>query len=424
MLAMSEANRNVTERWLDFRQWPIRRSSALFFLIISYCVWLAVSLRWIMEFVEQGHPLTWLLSGMLILYGLLLGLEPAITRGSPVRGQVYLAFQGSLVFIASLLYTELDFFALLYVPLCGQAAFLLSRRSAYLWLGIFALANCVGQLVQFGWPEALSFIFLYTAGLVFVAAFASLTIQAEASSQQSEALLAQVQAAHQQLQRYTDQAEELAAARERNRLARDLHDSVAQTLYGLTLQSEVASRKLAAGQTEAVAEYLVAFRAGARQSLHEIRLLIFELRPSDLAKAGLTAALRTRLEAVEGRSGLALRLDLNEVGRLPARLEEGLYRIGQEALNNVLKHAQAGEIAVSLSRDQEQVVLEVRDDGCGFALADSEAESGLGLKGMRERAEQIGGTLLIESAPGSGTVIRATAPASTPGETRSEVIHD
>ena len=102
-----------------------QQTGARLFLIISYCLWAAVSLRWISEFREQGHPLTWLISAVLLLYGLLLGLEPLITRGSTLRAHLYLAVQAAVVFAASLLYFELDFFALLYLPLCGQAMFLL-----------------------------------------------------------------------------------------------------------------------------------------------------------------------------------------------------------------------------------------------------------------------------------------------------------
>jgi signal transduction histidine kinase len=126
----------------------------------------------------------------------------------------------------------------------------------------------------------------------------------------SEQLLAELQEAHQQLQTYAGQAEELAIANERTRLARDLHDSVAQTLYGLTLQAEAASRKMAAGQDEAVQAHLQAIREDARQTLQETRLLIFELRPPILEEAGLAAAIKARIDTVEARGGTAVHLDL------------------------------------------------------------------------------------------------------------------
>ncbi len=168
------------------------------------------------------------------------------------------------------------------------------------------MVTFIGQTIQFGWPAGLPFILLYAGGLVFVAAFSTLTLSAEDARQQSERLLLELQAAHQQLQEYAGQAEELAVAQERNRLARDLHDSVAQTLYGLTLQSEAASRKLTAGDLTAVEDYLLAMRQSAQQTLQETRLLIYELRPPILGKEGL-ATVYTHVSNILAKLHLASR---------------------------------------------------------------------------------------------------------------------
>ncbi|MEJ2711412.1 MAG: histidine kinase [Anaerolineales bacterium] len=217
------------------------RPRTFFFLVVSYFVWASVTLRWITEFIEQDHPLTLLVSALLLLYGLLLGLEPLITSGSATRVHLYLALQTTLVLAAILFHFELDFFALLLLPLCGQAIFLLPRTAAAIWVALLGAANIAGQLQQFGWPQGLPFMLLYSAGFVFVAAFSILILQAEQAHKRSEKLLAELREAHQKLQAFSVQAEELAIANERNRLARDLHDSVAQTLYGLTLQAEAAN---------------------------------------------------------------------------------------------------------------------------------------------------------------------------------------
>jgi len=352
--------------WLSMKELWSRRTGAGLFLLISYCLWAAVSLRWIMEFVEQGHPLTWVISGILLLYGLLMGLEPLLTGNSSRRAHLYLTVQTGLVFLASLLYVELDFFALLFVPLCGQAILLLPRREGLVWLGILILATAIGQTIQFGMPEAISFILLYGAALVFVAAFVIMVQQAEEARQRSEQLLAELQRAHEQLQAYADQAEELAIANERTRLARDLHDSVSQTLYGLALQAEAASRKLATRQTDEVESHLKRIREDAQQSLQETRLLIFELRPPILENSGMAAALKARLDAVEARTGLTMHLNLQEVDSLDPKGDMGLYRIAQEALNNVAKHAEASELAVSLVQNRDCITLKIADNGRGF----------------------------------------------------------
>ena len=379
------------------------------FIVVSFAIWIAVSLRWILEFIEQSHPYLWLLSIILVTYGLLLGLQPLITNGSPLKAHIYLGVQTALIIGAMLLYYELDFFALLFLPLGGQAMFLFQRKTALSWIAIFGIAIVIGQTIQFGWPGGLSFTFLYLAGLFFVASFSTLMMRADEARIQSDRLLDELQGAHRQLQEYAGQAEELATAKERNRLARELHDSVAQTLYGLTLQAEAASRKLGAGQTNEVANYLAEIRDSAQQTLKETRLLIFELRPPVLEQEGLVAALGARLESVESRSGLKAQINLQEVGRLPGRIESGLYGISNEVLNNILKHAHASEIKISLEKKAGKIVLEISDNGVGFDLDTAEGHGGLGLKGMQERAEQINADLRISNG-GNGTQVSVEVP--------------
>jgi len=386
--------------------WP-RRPGALLFLLISYGLWAAVTLRWITEFIEQQHPLTWVISILLLLYGLLLGLEPVLTRGKPVRVHIYLAVQTLLIFAASLLFFELDFFAILYMPLSGQATLLLPQRQARAWLVLLIAFTIVGQVIQFGWPEALSFIILYTAALIFVAAFVTITMQAERSRRRSEELLADLQDAHEQLQQYAGQAEELATMKERNRLARELHDSVAQTLYGLSIQAEVASRRLDAGKIEEAQSNLAAIREGTQQSLAETRLLIFELQPPILQQEGLAAALRYRLDAVEGRSGLHISSDLAS-DRLSPTVEGALYAIALEALNNVIKHAQASEVHIALLCTDGRAQLVITDNGTGFEPG--KQAGGLGLRSMQERAELLNGRFSITSTPGEGTKVAVEVP--------------
>jgi len=206
--------------------------------------------------------------------------------------------------------------------------------------------------------------------------------------------------------RLYEQAQQLAIIKERNRLARDLHDSVTQALYGITLYSEAATRQLHSGQDDTAAEHLLDIRTTAQESLREMRLLVFELRLPMLKNEGLAAAIQARLEAVEGRVGLKTELQAQGNGRLPSDVEEGLYRIAQEALNNALKHAQAGSVDVCLDFDGHRTVLEITDDGKGFDLATAEDGGGFGLRTMAERAARMGGTLAVESQPGKGTRVR------------------
>lgn len=199
------------------------------------------------------------------------------------------------------------------------------------------------------------------------------------------------------------QAEQLAVVRERERLARELHDSVTQSLYSLTLMAEASHRLVGAGDLERVEEYLGRLGEIAQQALKEMRLLVYQLRPLVLKREGLMGALQQRLDAVEKRAGVDARLLVEGMVELPAAVEEELYRIAQEALNNALKHAAAGSVAVRIRADEEQVTLEVEDDGRGFDPEAVDAEGGLGLISMQERADKLSGSLDVASTPGKGT---------------------
>jgi len=366
-------------------------------------MWASVALRWTLEFAEQQHPLRWLLNAILIAYAILLLVNPFIIRDTELGAHIYLALQTALIIGGMLLYFELDFFAILFMPIGGQAMFILPRRKSMIWIAIFTVAIIIGQLTQFEFPNGLPFTFLYLAGLFFVASFSTTMLRTNEARIQSDQLLDELQQAHDQLKEYSGQAEELATAKERNRLARELHDSVAQTLYGLTLQAEAAARELKTGQTDRATEQLREIRDSAQQSLQETRLLIFELRPPILEQEGLASALRARLESVESRSGLKAQIQLQEVDQLPAKIEAGLYGVSNEALNNVLKHAHATVIKVSLKKKSNKINLEIQDDGVGFDV--DAALGGMGLSGMKERAEQFGGVLQIESGA-NGTTVR------------------
>jgi signal transduction histidine kinase len=203
-----------------------------------------------------------------------------------------------------------------------------------------------------------------------------------------------------------EQAQQLAVVKERNRLARDLHDSVTQALYGVMLYAEAAARQLSSGEVGMTSEHLREIRGTAQEALREMRLLIFELHPPMLKRDGLVAALQARLEAVEGRVGLKTEFRGGENGRLSLKVEEGLYRIAQEALNNALKHAHASSVTVCLHQDKQAVTLEITDDGTGFDPIAARERGGFGLRGMEERASRLGGKLTVQSSLGKGTRVK------------------
>jgi PAS domain S-box-containing protein len=216
--------------------------------------------------------------------------------------------------------------------------------------------------------------------------------------------------------RLYDSVEQSAAISERQRLSRELHDSVTQSLYSVTMYAEAAARQLAAGDTATAAQHLHELRDTAQEALREMRLLIFELRPFALEKIGLVAALQSRLDAVETRGGTHTEMQIDGIqvpDQLPRVVEEELYHIAQEALNNVLKHSRAEHIHVHVTFSDAETLLEICDDGVGFAPGSIGTTGGLGLASLRERAQKIGARLDIESVPGSGTKVNVTVPTAS-----------
>ena len=209
-----------------------------------------------------------------------------------------------------------------------------------------------------------------------------------------------------------DQAQQAAVMEERRRLARELHDSVTQSLHGSTLMAEAAQRIAASGDLERTRGYLTRLGEISQQALKEMRLLVYELRPLALAEISLTEALQQRMDAVERRAGVEVQLVADDAIDLPDPIEEALYRIAQEALNNALRHASPTSVIVSITvigePPKQQVILEVSDDGAGFDTSAFGDQGGIGLESMKERAENLGGNLVVHSSPGEGTQVKTT----------------
>ncbi len=206
----------------------------------------------------------------------------------------------------------------------------------------------------------------------------------------------------------------LAAQEERLRLSRELHDSVNQSLYGVSLSVTAAGRLLAAGRTEDARAELESCGDGARSALREMRRLIHDLRPAPVRAGGLVAALRERLAVVEQRAGMSVRLELQPPPPLSVGLEEALYRSAIEALNNSLRHAKAKRLTVTLAAGSDgAITLTIADDGCGFAPDAVAQLPGLGLRGIRERLAPYAGELSVDSEAGVGTTLRLSVPLPT-----------
>ena len=209
---------------------------------------------------------------------------------------------------------------------------------------------------------------------------------------------------------------EAAAQEERNRLARDLHDSIKQQLFSINVGTATAQERWERDPEGAKAA-LVDVRRSAKEAMVEMQALLHQLRPEALTYTGLVEALREQCEALGYRTGAEVTLELGEPlpdDHLPPGTQETLFRIAQEALANVARHARAREVRVWLGRDGGSVRIWVRDDGQGFD-PDSEA-SGMGLRNIRERTKSFRGNATVASEPGAGTTVDVWIPLTSPQE--------
>ena len=213
--------------------------------------------------------------------------------------------------------------------------------------------------------------------------------------------------------RLYEQAQRAATLEERQRLARELHDAVTQTLFSASLIAEVLPRVWDKNQ-EAGRRRLAELHELTRGALAEMRSLLMELRPASLAESPLPDLLRGLAEAFTGRSRVPAEVDVQGECHAPADVKVALYRIAQESLNNIVKHAAAGRVWITLHCDGRQVRLAVRDDGRGFEQGTASPES-LGLAIMGERAARAGATVRVQSAPGEGTLVEVVWPAAPAG---------
>jgi PAS domain S-box-containing protein len=205
------------------------------------------------------------------------------------------------------------------------------------------------------------------------------------------------------------QTRRLAVLEERQRLARELHDSVSQVLYSIGLAGHTALTLLEQDPGRAV-EPMGYVLSLAEAGLAEMRALIFELRPDSLEKDGLVVALTRQAAALGARHELEVETELGEEPDVALEAKEALYRIAREALNNVIKHAEASRVILRLQAGPHEAMLEVQDDGIGFD-PEGEFPGRMGLGSMRERVAELGGTLEVDSGAGQGTCIRVRVPA-------------
>jgi signal transduction histidine kinase len=296
-----------------------------------------------------------------------------------------------------------DYFTNLVLPISGQAAWNFPVNISKRWILFFCLFCASAMEIVYPGTDGLGFAITYIAGILLMVFLIAMTMRADQARSESQTLLAELTEANQKLQEYAVQVERLAAAEERNRLARELHDSVSQTIFSMTLTAQ-AARILADRDPGRIPQLLDHLQTLSQNALAEMRSLIEHLRPPPLQERGLIPALRSHIEERKSRDNLAVTLQVDLESKLTEAVEEGVFRITQEALNNVVKHAKTGTAAVTIEERGGTICLVVEDHGSGFDPSVARKMHGhIGLSSMEERVKAIGGRMKVESAPGKGT---------------------
>ncbi len=381
--------------------------------IAIYLLYAAIFIRGLTWYTST--PLGWLAIAVMVLYGLLLVADKFVferperlgARLISVYPYTYVGLQTGLVVILLLLPPRPDFTASLFIPLSIQAVLWFDRRWGFTWIAGFIVLIAV--TLPTGWESgvsALALILLYSVWCILFGGFASLVMRAAVAQAENVRLYDELKSTNRQLLDYSAQAEELAAVQERNRFARELHDSVTQTAFSMTLAVQTARLlwETDKGRVKAQLDHLQEL---AKSALGETQVLVAQLRPVSLAEEGLVAALMRLCAEQKARNGLEVFMEVASDRKLPEPLVVGLYRIVQEALNNVGKHAGVSRATVRLDLAAVTPCIEVADEGAGFAVESVKQETGhMGLIGMAERARELGWTMSVDSRPGSGTRIR------------------
>ena len=379
-----------------------------------YLIFAAVALRGVIVLIDE--PQFGAVLGFLVAYGLLLFAETWMTRQknlglfhSKNLQLVYLFLQSSLVIGLLAVSTLEDFFALLFIPLSLDAVSFFGRRYGFACIAVFSLAMIGALLFSDEGPLfGLAMRIFYSGMCILFGGYAHQVQKAEAAHEQNQRMFNELQTAHHQLQGYADQVASLAVEHERNRLARDLHDSVTQTVFSMNLAAQ-STRILLEKEPPRASGQLLRLEELAANALSEIQSLVTQLRPRSVAEEGLPTALRRLVSERQERDGLQVSLEVRGEGTLSEEVSTGLYFIAQEALTNVAKHSGTRAATVRLNLDTGESCLEIEDRGLGFDPQATLNQRGhLGLAGMSERAREIGWSLSVESRRGQGARIRVT----------------
>ncbi|MBN1640895.1 MAG: sensor histidine kinase [Anaerolineae bacterium] len=349
-----------------------------------------------------------LLTALLVAHTVLLWLSPRLIS-SGRRLAIYLVVQLALVTAIGQITLGQWLGLALYMGLTGLsvAALWPNLRAIGVVIAVTLGLSTYNLAMSWGWRAFAQF--LPTLGIIvaFVVIYVGLFIRQTQARERAQGLLRELEIAHRQLQDYAARVEELTISQERQRMAQELHDTLAQGLAGLILQLDAADSHLEMGDVGRARETVQRAMDHARTTLREARRAIQALRPAALEQSSLVDALGREVDQFAATTGIhaAFQVTAGPVDVPPAAAQD-ILRIVQESLTNVARHAQAAHVLVRVEARDDRLRVVVEDDGSGFDPDEAAGQAGAyGLRGMRERAGAIGADLRVRSAPGKGTTV-------------------
>jgi signal transduction histidine kinase len=372
--------------------------------VAQYFVLVVAGATGLVEVYRSGS-LWWAVGGLLALLAILYHLWP------DRRYHQYLAAEMTLV--ASLTAFH-PIFVILGFTLSAHAMILLPGRAGAFWVAVLMVITGGLLVRETGWFDGLLTTLGVGSGYASFGYAYYARGRAEVARRKSQALLEELEEAHSQLRTYAEQVGDLAGAEERNRLAREMHDTIGHRLTVAAVQLEGAQRLISSDPRRAT-QMVETVRSQVREALSDLRRTVTTLRTPLEVDVSLPHALTRLVNGFEEATNLNVHLVLpGDLPTLPDAHRSALYRAAQEALTNVQRHAQAQNVWLQLTCQPDSITLSVSDDGVG--LPDEPGQSGLGLRGMRERAARLDGELTLASRPGGGTELTLHLPLS-PEET-------
>ena len=325
---------------------------------------------------------------------------------------LFIAVQAALIFAVTYLSKGTGLIYGLYIGLIGLCAGMYQWHwKTAIWILVIYVLSATNYLLIYGAGSLGSWFLMMAALTVFVVGYVLMFLFQLESRQRAQALLAELETAHRQLTEYASRVEELTLTNERQRMARELHDTLAQGLAGLTLQLEAADVHLAHQHPERAQAIIQQAMQRARATMMDARRAIDDLRTAPGSIDNLEQAIQREVDRFTQTTHLPCAMHLALPDDLPAGLRQSLVRIVAEGLTNIARHAQASHTSLSVTGDGRSLELILQDDGIGFDPGAAEGQPGhYGLLGMRERARLAGGTLEITSAPHQGATIRVHLP--------------